>query len=607
MNQKIKSFISLKATSAMFGLLFFVALAGGMAINVPMVSATVIVNTQPVADFTSGTYKADAVFSVVKFGIIQTEAETLSSVAVTIVAEGTATSGDFASLEVYKEDGTTVGFQLGEDDTLVGTQATVNVGSATTISIGDTAIGDTETTFYVVATLAASPTDTNAFSVDMAADGIATSANSPTVTVLDGSATAIATIDTAPTVAITYSSDPAKAGAMTITATYSEAIVGTPAISINQSGSTDISAVNMTSSDQIIWTYSYTVVAADGSTYIDGTAIVSLSTVADAASNNAASPTNTTFTIDTTAPVMISATYKDTDDDGTVDSIDVTYSEDITGSTFVDSEWSFPTNLYGLAILPGNSTISATNIHIAIDPDNSVNINDTTINDTKVGYIATTVNGGIIDGANNYAEDQELRVCAEGDEDDIPIPDYGHLKPKQPNPNSGVTLYRVDGDPRVYVIKNKKKRWIQTPKEFNDAGYNWGKVKVVSAETLEEYPDDGETSTTELLRAVGSHKVYKINNGKRRWIETAGEFNAAGYKWKDIKDVSPEVLASYQNEVSSGLLRATGSHKVYIIENGKKRWIKTAGEFNAAGHRWGDVEDVSVVTLDSYSDLETLE
>ena len=306
---------------------------------------------------------------------------------------------------------------------------------------------------------------------------------------------------------------------------------------------------------------------------------------------------------DGAAPVMISATYKDTDDDGVMDKIDVTYSEDIEeDSTFVESEWSFSPDPhpYNLVIdSEFESLISSTDVRIAVTSSDG---DLTIIGDTTVIYtIATDTDGGIIDGAGNYAEDAELPVRAEGYID----PPEGSIDgPAKPNPNSGVTLYRLEGHPRVYVIKNKKKRWIQTLKEFNDNGYNWGKVKIVSAEVLGEYPD-AETLVTELLRAVGSYKVYKIDNGKKRWIKTAGEFNAAGYKWKDIKDVSSETLASYQNEVSFELLRATGSYKVYKIENGKKRWIKTAEEFNAAGHKWGDVEEVVAEDLDDYPDSDS--
>jgi len=112
-------------------------------------------------------------------------------------------------------------------------------------------------------------------------------------------------IDTlAPTVALTYSAFPAKAGALTITATYSEAIAVTPTISIDQQGTTDITTQDM-SGGATVWTYAYTVTAANGAEYIDGSATVSLSSVADAAGNNAGAPTNTTFVIDTLAPSVV--------------------------------------------------------------------------------------------------------------------------------------------------------------------------------------------------------------------------------------------------------------------------------------------------------------
>jgi len=551
MKQKIKSFISLKAASVMFGLLFFVALAGGMVIDAPSASA----------------------------------------VAPTFTAERTGL--DTITLTFSEDVNTTT--TTGEGYTLSTGTVTANTNP------GGTGLTVILTTSGVAGT-SATPTVTYGATTSKTVNG-------GDEEVIDGT-NAVASDGVSPAVALTYAADPAKAGEMIITATYSEEIVETPAISIDQQGTSDITAQAM-SGGATVWTYAYMIVTDNGDTYVDGVVTVSLSEVADSAGNNAEAPTNTTFTIDTTAPVAVSAVYKDTDnpEDGIIDEIIVTYSEDIGSSIFIDGEWSFPDNPHSLNI--DSVIFLATNVHIAIsssDSDDDLTaINDTTVKYTVIG--TTDIVGGVIDGAGNYAEESaELPVNVEEDdgedEDEDDIPDGGTPKSKQPNPNSGITLYRMEGSPRVYVIKNKKRHWVQTPKEFNDAGYNWGKVKVVSAETLEEYPDDGETSTTELLRAVGNHKVYKIENGKKHWIKTAIEFNASGYKWKDIKDVSPEDLASYQNEVSSGLLRATGSYKVYKIENGKKRWIKTAREFNAAGLRWENVEDVGAETLDDYPDSE---
>jgi len=108
-----------------------------------------------------------------------------------------------------------------------------------------------------------------------------------------------------PTVALTYSANPAKAGIMTVTATYSEPIIGTPQISIDQQGTTDVNTQNMTvttESNNKIWTYSYSVNTDNAGASVDGDATVSLSAITDEGGNTANDPTNTTFTIDTSAP-----------------------------------------------------------------------------------------------------------------------------------------------------------------------------------------------------------------------------------------------------------------------------------------------------------------
>jgi hypothetical protein len=110
---------------------------------------------------------------------------------------------------------------------------------------------------------------------------------------------------TGPTVAISYDkTGPFSTGDMTITATYSEELAIAPAISIDQPGSTDISGITMTYVSPKVYRYTYTVHAADGSNYMDGTATVSLSATTDLAGNASAAPTNNTFVIDTTAPVV---------------------------------------------------------------------------------------------------------------------------------------------------------------------------------------------------------------------------------------------------------------------------------------------------------------
>ena len=156
------------------------------------------------------------------------------------------------------------------------------------------------------------------------------------------------TIDnTGPTVALTYSPDRAVSSAdeLTITATFSEAINGTPTIAINTTG-TDLSATNMADSgDQTTWTFSYDVPATS-----DGTATVTIAGAADAAANPNDAATNNTFTIDNTGPT-VALTYHPDRAVSSADELTIT-------ATFNDAIVGTPT----IAIDTSGTDLSATNM-----------------------------------------------------------------------------------------------------------------------------------------------------------------------------------------------------------------------------------------------------
>lgn len=112
------------------------------------------------------------------------------------------------------------------------------------------------------------------------------------------------TIDnTGPAVALTYSDNPVAPGTLTITATFDAAVTGTPKIAIDQQGTTDIAATDMTDSgDQTVWTYAYTVNADNNGTYDDGVATVTITNATDAVGNANQTASSNTFTIDSTLP-----------------------------------------------------------------------------------------------------------------------------------------------------------------------------------------------------------------------------------------------------------------------------------------------------------------
>jgi len=256
--------------------------------------------------------------------------------------------------------------------------------------------------------------------------GVATTSSTNTIVTHDVSK-AIAD-GQAPTVALTYSANPAKAGAMTITATYSEAIVGTPKISINQPGTADITAEAM-SGGSTVWTYAYTVNTATGGTYIDGNATVSLSTVADAATNNAGAPTGTTFTIDTTAPT-VALTYSVNPAKAGAMTVTATYSESIIGTPSISinqpgstditavsmiggpTVWTYNYTVNtatGGAYLDGNATVSLSTVADAATNNAGAPIGttftiDTTTPTVALTYSANPAKAGVMTITATYSE-----------------------------------------------------------------------------------------------------------------------------------------------------------------------------------------------------------
>lgn len=164
-----------------------------------------------------------------------------------------------------------------------------------------------------------------------------------------------------------------------------------------------------------------------------------------------------------------------------------------------------------------------------------------------------------------------------------------------------LTLIRVKGDFKVYVIESGKRRWIKTAEEFAKGGYDWKKITEINASELGSYPEvesvvsipTASTQTPTLIRLAGNHRVYVIENGKRRWIKTAQEFIAAGYDWKKITDVSVGQFAAYSEVSEANVKIAIGTlnvrslpslkgkiltkvrkNSVYPIVSEQQDWIK---------------------------------
>jgi len=158
----------------------------------------------------------------------------------------------------------------------------------------------------------------------------------------------------------------------------------------------------------------------------------------------------------------------------------------------------------------------------------------------------------------------------------------------------------------VLLIPSSQK---QTSNNGNDAdSYSFS----ILAKTVENKTQ----SNGSLLKSTKSPKIYAIENNKKRWIADINAFVLNGYKWKNVVLVLESELEVFENgediyavnsnlKQDGSLVRGDG-YKVYLIENGNKKWITSEKVFISLGYDWNNVILVSNEELNLYSDGEDI-
>lgn len=120
---------------------------------------------------------------------------------------------------------------------------------------------------------------------------------------------------------------------------------------------------------------------------------------------------------------------------------------------------------------------------------------------------------------------------------------------------------------------------------------------------LHIYYTEGSSLTTtlqngELVRASNGSKVYIVMNGKKRWIASAAEFSKMGYSWAKVKIVSSDVL---DNMAEIKLIKAKGGSSIfYITGSGMKKLVLNDAVFKSYGNKYEDVVEIDQAVIDSY-------
>lgn len=96
-------------------------------------------------------------------------------------------------------------------------------------------------------------------------------------------------------------------------------------------------------------------------------------------------------------------------------------------------------------------------------------------------------------------------------------------------------VFKGPGDD-IYVLEDNHKRWISSLAAFELHYFEWEMVHEVDQEFVDQFPDGKPIHV--LIRCDAQPHIYLLEEGKKRWIENPREFEKAGFVWEEVKYVS---------------------------------------------------------------------
>lgn len=162
--------------------------------------------------------------------------------------------------------------------------------------------------------------------------------------------------------------------------------------------------------------------------------------------------------------------------------------------------------------------------------------------------------------------------------------------------SQATVLYKTKEAPDIYAIINGQKHFISSPAAFNDYGYDWSRVKTISAAELAKYPE------ARLVKLPDQSTVYFLyQRPQNKWLKIALDsptvfVSYQGNYWGNIITIDKFDLDSYPDVK---LIKTATDSSVYYLENNVRHFV-SADVFTKKGFNPAEVVTVSQVHLESY-------
>jgi len=154
-------------------------------------------------------------------------------------------------------------------------------------------------------------------------------------------------------------------------------------------------------------------------------------------------------------------------------------------------------------------------------------------------------------------------------------------------------LVRTPQDSRIWELyRDGRRKWIPSAQAFKAFGYSFSRIQIISESELASHP------RIALIRSIADTYIYYITPfGRIHHIPSAKVFTSYGSRFQDVFLIAPSELQFYK---LSYLIQQSGDSRVYLLENGTRRWITSIQVFKQHGYDFRDITIINAVEMNSY-------
>lgn len=165
---------------------------------------------------------------------------------------------------------------------------------------------------------------------------------------------------------------------------------------------------------------------------------------------------------------------------------------------------------------------------------------------------------------------------------------------------SAGTLYRIGQTDKVYFVNSATTSlYVPSSTLLHEYGYHAADVQSFTSAQIAGYPESGKLG---YFVKDNSSVMWLIQSGgiKRQVSSTTAGSTKYSLNAPALPVLSDQALGRFAAASNlTDVIQAPGDKKIYKVENGKKRWITTRTKFEALGYSSADVTSVSSAFLSS--------